>query len=67
MIIKLSIKFTNGELGIYDCSHLLSFGIFKELKDQNYFSQARVWDGTVEWPHAQDIYPDTLYLESKKN
>lgn len=64
---KLVIQFNNGEEGVYDCSHLLDFGVFKELKDKSYFNQVKVWDGTVVWPHEQDICPDTLYLESTKN
>jgi hypothetical protein len=64
---KLHLEFTNGELGFYDCSSLLDFGVFKELKDLNYFKQARVLDGTVVWPHEQDICPDTLYLDSTKH
>ena len=63
---KLFLVFTNGERGIYDCSKLLDFGVFKELKNINYFNQAKVFDGTVVWPHEQDICPDTLYLESMK-
>jgi len=63
---KLDIEFTNGERGIYDCSHLLDFGVFRELKDKNYFQKAMAWEGTVPWPHEQDICPDTLYLDSAK-
>ena len=63
---KLYITFTNGEAGIYECAHLLNFGVFKELKEKIYFNRVRVTDGTVVWPHEQDICPDTLYLESKK-
>ena len=61
---QLSLVFTNGEHGSYDCSKLLEFGVFKELKDKHYFGQAKVIDGTVVWPHEQDICPDTLYLDS---
>jgi hypothetical protein len=61
------MEFTNGENGIYDCSTILDFGVFKELKDLNYFNQAQVLDGTVVWPHDQDICPDTLYLDSIKS
>lgn len=64
---KLVIQFNNGEEGVYDCSYLLDFGVFKELKDTSYFNQVKVLDGTVVWPHEQDICPDTLYLESTKN
>ena len=63
---KLALVFTNGEHGIYDCSNLLEFGVFKKLKNKNYFNQASVIDGTVVWPHDQDICPDTLYLDSLK-
>ncbi len=63
---KLNLFFTNGEKGIYDCSKLLNFGVFKEFQNINYFKQAMVIDGTVVWPHEQDICPDTLYLDSVK-
>ncbi|MBS3963794.1 MAG: DUF2442 domain-containing protein [Methylomonas sp.] len=63
---KLRLVFTNGEHGIYDCSSLLNFGVFKELGDKNYFKRVKVADGTVVWPHEQDICPDTLYLDSEK-
>jgi hypothetical protein len=63
---KLEITFTNGEVGLFDCSQLLDFGVFQELRDIVYFKQARVEGGAVVWPHEQDICPDTLYLDSKK-
>jgi hypothetical protein len=62
----LELTFTNGEFGEYDCSNLLNFGIFREFKDINYFKKVKVFDGTVVWPHEQDICPDTLYLDSSK-
>ncbi len=63
---KLILIFTNGERKVYDCSDLLEFGVFQELQDKNYFKQVKVIDGTVTWPHEQDICPDTLYLDSIK-
>lgn len=63
---KLMLVFSNGEKGVYNCTELLSFGVFKELGDKNYFKQVSVVDGTVVWPHEQDICPDTLYLGSEK-
>ena len=64
---KLYLVFTNGESGVYDCSNLLNFGIFKELNDKNYFYKVKVKHGSITWPHEQDICPDTLYLDSIKN
>jgi len=63
---KLEIEFANGELGVYDCTPLLDFGVFQELRDVRYFQQARVEGGTVVWPNEQDICPDTLYEDSRK-
>ncbi|MFH1110491.1 MAG: DUF2442 domain-containing protein [Planctomycetota bacterium] len=62
---KLQITFSNGEVGVFDCAPLLDFGVFRELRDVNYFKQARAEGGTVIWPHEQDICPDTLYEDSK--
>jgi hypothetical protein len=63
---KLHLEFSSGETGVYDCSGLLDIGVFKELRDANYFRTARILDGTVAWPHEQDICPDTLYLDSRR-
>ncbi len=62
---KLHIEFINGEMRVYDCTDILDFGVFKELQDKNYFQLAKVVDGTVAWPHGQDICPDTLYSDSR--
>ena len=63
---RLELGFSNGELGIFDCTPYLDFGVFGELKEKSYFRQVKVSDGTVVWPHDQDICPDTLYIDSKK-
>jgi len=62
----LYLVFTNGEKAIYDCRDLLDHGVFKELRDKNYFKQVRAEQGTIAWPHEQDICPDTLYLDSRR-
>jgi hypothetical protein len=42
---KLEITFTNGAVGVFDCTHLLSFEVFQELQDLRYFQQARAEGG----------------------
>ena len=64
---KLEIVFSNNERGLYDCSRLLDFGVFQELKDVTYFNRVTVRDGTVAWPNDQDICPDTIYIDSIKD
>ena len=63
---QLELEFTSGEVGIYDCKPLLDLGVFRELRNEGYFRQVRVVNGTVAWPHEQDICPDTLYLDSRR-
>ena len=63
---QLEIEFTSGELGVYDCRPLLDFGVFQELRDEAYFRQVHAVNGTVAWPHEQDICPDTLYLDARR-
>ncbi|HKQ48125.1 MAG TPA: DUF2442 domain-containing protein [Phycisphaerae bacterium] len=62
---KLELTFSNGEVGVYDCTPLLDFGVFTELRDVDYFKRAIAESGTVVWPNEQDICPDTLYEDSK--
>jgi hypothetical protein len=63
---RLELTFANSDVGVYDCRPLLDFGVFRELRDEAYFRQVAAINGTVAWPHEQDICPDTLYLESVK-
>ena len=63
---KLELVFTDGDRRIYNCSDVLDFGVFREFRETSYFRQARVQDGTVVWPHEQDICPDTLYVGSSR-
>jgi hypothetical protein len=63
---RLQITFTNGEVGVYDCRPLLDFGVFRELREEAYFRQVRAAGGTAVWPHEQDICPDTLYLDARR-
>ena len=35
----LTLRFTNGETGVYDCKPILDFGVFVELKNLAYFKR----------------------------
>ena len=62
---SLELKFNDIRIRRFDAKPYLDFGIFNELKDIGYFKQVRIAYGTVQWPHEQDISPDTLYIESR--
>lgn len=60
---SLDLKFSDGSMKRFDVRPYLDRGVFKELQNLEYFKQARVAFGTVQWPNEQDIAPETLYLE----
>ena len=60
---KLKILLSNGKKGIFDVSKYLDKGIFRELKEQQYFRQVKVAFGGVMWPHEQDLSAETIEYE----
>ena len=60
---SLDLRFEDGSVKRFDVRPYLDLGIFRELKDADYFKQVSIAFGTVQWPNEQDISPDTLYLE----
>jgi len=63
-ILKLTFK--SNEVKYFDVSICWDSSFFSELKDWNYFRQVRVVGRTVQWPHQQDIAPDTLYIKGRE-
>lgn len=61
---SLIIKFDDGSLRLFDAKPYLEIGIFKELKNKEYFRKFQIAFGTVQWENEQDFAPETLYLES---
>jgi hypothetical protein len=60
---SLDLRFNDGSVKRFDAKPYLDFEVFRELKDLDYFKRVGVAFGTVQWPHEQDISPETLYLE----
>ncbi len=60
---SLDLEFIDGSVKRFDAKPYLDYEVFRELKDLDYFKQVRIAFGTVQWPHDQDISPETLYLE----
>ena len=59
----LDLKFSDGSVKRFDIKPYLKYAIFTELNDLSYFKQVKLAFGTIQWPHEQDISPDTLFLE----
>lgn len=60
---SLDLKFNDGSLKRFDAKPYLDYEVFRELRDRSYFKQVTLAFDTVQWPHEQDISPETLYLE----
>ena len=63
---KIYVETEDGRKGIFDMSPYLERGMFRELKDINYFNQVGVLLGAVTWPNEQDISPETLTEEMQE-
>jgi len=63
--ISLDLTFNDNSVRKFDARPYLDVGVFTEFRDIGYFKQVRIAFGTVQWPHEQDISPDTLYIESR--
>ena len=62
---QIYVEIENGNKGTFDMKPYLDFGVFKELKNLNYFNQVGILFGAVTWPNEQDIAPETLVSEMK--
>jgi len=63
---RIKVTLSNGNKGIFDVKPYLDRGIFKELKDYNYFKRARIEFGTITWPNEQDFSPETIEMKMEK-
>jgi uncharacterized protein DUF2442 len=60
---SIDLRFNDGSDKRFDVKPYLDRGVFKELKDLDYFRQVTLAFGTVQWPNQQDIAPETLYVD----
>jgi len=59
----LHVGLSNGMEGEFDVSPWLEMGIFRELKDYDYFRKVRITFGGIAWPNEQDFSADTIEYE----
>lgn len=61
---KLHLTFENGEERIFDMKPY-RYGVFARLEEPDYFARVRIVDGSICWPHGQDLYCGMLYKNSE--
>lgn len=57
----LLIIFNDGAKKIVDLKNELEKGIFRPLKDKEYFQKFHISANTVEWENGADFAPEFLY------
>jgi len=60
---RLQIEFDSKEVRIFDLRPYLDFGIFKELKNEEYFKNVRASLDSITWKNGQDFSPEILYIK----
>nr|VFK27938.1 MAG: Protein of unknown function (DUF2442) [Candidatus Kentron sp. MB]VFK35504.1 MAG: Protein of unknown function (DUF2442) [Candidatus Kentron sp. MB]VFK77316.1 MAG: Protein of unknown function (DUF2442) [Candidatus Kentron sp. MB] len=60
---KLYVETEDGRKGIFEMTPYIDKGVFRELKNVDYFKQVHILFGAITWPHEQDIAPETLIEE----
>ncbi len=60
---RLRISLSNGRKGVFDVPPYFDKGVFRELRDVQYFRRVRVAYGGVAWPNGQDFSPETIEHE----
>ena len=60
---RIYVEMEDGREGVFDLKPYLDHGVFRELREVQYFNQVGILFGAVTWPHEQDIAPETLLAE----
>lgn len=62
---KILVIYQNGEKRIKDMKPYLEKGVFKKLKDEEFFKSVKVAYGTVSWGEQIDLCADSIYETSE--
>ena len=61
---KLLLVFKDNEKRIKDMKPYLNKGIYKDLKNKNFFNKVKIEYGTISWDGRIDLCADELYTSS---
>ncbi len=69
---KVWISFDDGQEGEIDLKNKIKNknGVFKPLKNENYFKNFKIENDTLSWENGADFAPESLYellIEQNKN
>jgi len=63
---ELLLTFDNKVKKIKDMKPYLDQGVFKKLKEEEFFKKVKISFGTISWEDGIDMCADSLYETSKE-
>jgi hypothetical protein len=60
---RVFVEMADGRRGLFDVTPYMRGEFFKELENEAYFRQVRVFFRGIGWPNGQDLGPDTIAAE----
>ena len=61
----IAIRLDDGRAGTLDITEYLEKGVFKELKDLEYFKKVKNFGRYIAWPNEQDLCADSIAASLK--
>jgi hypothetical protein len=62
----VSVEMADGRRGEFDVRPYMVSDFFRELENEAYFGQVRVFFHGIGWPNGQDLGPDTVAAELRE-
>ena len=60
------VEMADGRRGEFDVRPYMDSDFFRELENEAYFGQVRVFFQGIGWPNGQDLGPDTVAAELRE-
>ena len=61
---KVSVVFTDGQKGVFDCSRYLNDPFWSSLRDKSHFEKVFLDHGVLTWPDGVDIAPEEVWEDA---
>ncbi len=60
---RLLVTLDDGRRGLFDVRPYMQSDYFRELENEDYFRQVKIFFRGIGWPNGQDLGPDTISAE----
>lgn len=60
---RVFVEMADGRCGLFDVKPYMRGDFFRELENEDYFRQVRLFFQGIGWPNGQDLGPDTITAE----